>query len=95
MQVAILANKGYSRWIENIDVSSRLGGGIATADPLAWAFADGTTRDIAFRVAHTGHAYELWRTTSRRSRPTMWCTGAPTITCTVCGGWLVGSAMTI
>jgi hypothetical protein len=62
VHAAILANKGYSRWIENMDVSNRFGGGIATGDPFAWAFADGTTRDIAFRVANTGHAYELWRT---------------------------------
>ena len=66
VHAAILANKGYSRWIENIDVSNRFGGGIATGDPFAWAFSDGTTRDIAFRVANTGHAYELWRT------PTAW-----------------------
>ena len=62
VHAAILFNKRYSRWIENIDVTSQFGGGIATNDPFAWAFSNGTTRDIAFRVANTGHAYELWRT---------------------------------
>jgi hypothetical protein len=62
VHAAILFNKGYSRWIEDIDISNQFGGGIATNDPFAWAFSNGTTRDIAFRVANTGHAYELWRT---------------------------------
>ena len=64
VHAAILFNKRYSRWIENLDVTNQFGGGIATNDPFAWAFSNGTTRDIAFRVANTGHAYELWRTPS-------------------------------
>jgi hypothetical protein len=60
---ALLANKGFSRQVTDLDLTRKSGSVPAASDPFGWVFAAQEVQNVAFRGTD-GHVYELWRTAS-------------------------------